>query len=127
MKIHLPDNGHHWLLGMRIDVRSCRKAVSDIMRWSKQPSSSKYVCLANVHMCMEAYDDHVFRDVVNNADLVLPDGIPLVWFLHLYKHDAATQVRGTDLLMMTCSEAARNGTPIGLYGGTPPSLQNYIL
>ncbi len=124
MKLQPLKHRYHRLLGMRIDVRSCREAVSDIMKWSEHQSSGKYVCLANVHMCMEGYDDHAFRGVVNNADLVLPDGIPLVWFLHLYGFDATTQVRGTDLLMMTCREAMKRATPIGLYGGTPSSLHD---
>ena len=38
---------------------------------------SSYICVANVHMCIEAYDDAEFQNIVNNADLVTPDGMPL--------------------------------------------------
>jgi transposase len=34
-------------------------------------------------MVMEAYDDAEFRQIVNAADLVTPDGMPLVWMMRL--------------------------------------------
>src|SRR3989304_4322525 len=42
---------------------------------------SRYVCVATAHMVMEAYDSAEFREIVNGADLVTPDGMPLVWGL----------------------------------------------
>src|SRR5690606_10458617 len=36
-----------------------------------------YVACANVHMTMEAVEDPAFAEVVNAADLVVPDGKPL--------------------------------------------------
>lgn len=84
-----------------------------------------YVCLSNVHMCMEAYDSPEFNRVVNNADLVVPDGMPLVWALKALGEESAAQVRGADLLLHTCEKAEKNGIPIGLYGGTPESLLDF--
>ena len=39
------------------------------------------VCVATVHMAMEAFDDPGFRRIVNSADRVTPDRMPLVWSL----------------------------------------------
>ena len=39
-----------------------------------------YVCVAATHLIMEAYDSATLRRV-NSADLVTPDGRPLVWAL----------------------------------------------
>ena len=46
-------------------------------------SSGGYVCLANVHMCMEAYDDPAFAHLLSQAQLVLADGrrVPALAFL----------------------------------------------
>ena len=84
-----------------------------------------YVCVSNVHMCMEAFDDPVFCQVVNEADLVVPDGMPLVWGLKLLGHAKASQVRGSDLLLYLCGEAEKAGIAIGLYGGTEDSLTDF--
>jgi UDP-N-acetyl-D-mannosaminuronic acid transferase (WecB/TagA/CpsF family) len=37
--------------------------------------------MANMHMAMEKFDPGAFRRLVNGADLVTMDGVPLVWGL----------------------------------------------
>jgi N-acetylglucosaminyldiphosphoundecaprenol N-acetyl-beta-D-mannosaminyltransferase len=74
-------------------------------------------------MTMEAFDSSEFQRVVNGADLVTPDGRPLVWALRSLGVKDATQVRGTDLTTHVVERAARERVPIGLYGGTPELLQ----
>jgi len=74
---------------------------------------------------MEAFDSPEFRRVVNGADLVTPDGRPLVWALRSLGVKEATQVRGTDLTTRVVERAAREGLPIGLYGGTPELLETF--
>ena len=34
---------------------------------------SSYVCISNVHMTIEAYQNKLFSEVVNNADIATPD------------------------------------------------------
>ncbi|WP_228856232.1 WecB/TagA/CpsF family glycosyltransferase [Desulfomarina profundi] len=74
---------------------------------------------------METFDIPEFKTVVNNADLVVPDGVPLVWALKALGEKTATQVRGSDLLLHLCRESEKSGIPIGLYGGTPDSLNDF--
>jgi N-acetylglucosaminyldiphosphoundecaprenol N-acetyl-beta-D-mannosaminyltransferase len=76
-------------------------------------------------MTMEAFDSSEFQRVVNGADLVTPDGRPLVWALRSLGIKDATQVRGTDLTTHVVERAARERVPIGLYGGTPELLQRF--
>jgi N-acetylglucosaminyldiphosphoundecaprenol N-acetyl-beta-D-mannosaminyltransferase len=75
---------------------------------------------------MEAFDSSAFQRVVNGADLVTPDGRPLVWALRSLGVRDATQVRGTDLTTHVVERAAREGIPIGLYGGTPDLLKTFV-
>jgi N-acetylglucosaminyldiphosphoundecaprenol N-acetyl-beta-D-mannosaminyltransferase len=75
---------------------------------------------------MEAFDSPEFRRVVNGADLVTPDGRPLVWALKGLGVKDAFQVRGTDLTSQVVERAARKGVPIGLYGGTPDLLEVFV-
>ena len=81
-----------------------------------------YICAANVHMCMEAYDDLDFRQVVNGADLIVPDGRPLVWAQRLLGYSNAQQLRGMDLMLALCEQSARVGTPVGFYGASSELL-----
>jgi N-acetylglucosaminyldiphosphoundecaprenol N-acetyl-beta-D-mannosaminyltransferase len=74
-------------------------------------------------MCMETYDCPNFRQAVNQADLVVPDGRPLVWALQLLGYKNATQVLGYDLMLKLFQAAELNNIPIGFYGSTDEALE----
>lgn len=113
------------ILGMRVDVTSVTDAVARIDAWlaDQAVKRGRYVCVANVHMCMETHDSPAYRSVVNGADLVVPDGRPLVWAQRLLGSDAARHLRGEDLLHAVCAHAARRETSVGFYGATPDVLE----
>jgi N-acetylglucosaminyldiphosphoundecaprenol N-acetyl-beta-D-mannosaminyltransferase len=81
------------------------------------------VCVATVHMVMEAWDDPDYRALVNGADLVTPDGVPLVWALRALGAAGATRVYGPRLTEILCERAAGCGVPVGFYGGAPEVLE----
>lgn len=112
------------ILGMRVDATSYEDASEQVVRCAGGGESA-YVCLANVHMTMESYDSEKFQRVVNGADLVVPDGVPLVWALRALGEKDATQVRGADLVMRVAERAAEEGIPVGLYGGTPGTIRDF--
>ncbi|AKG21128.1 WecB/TagA/CpsF family glycosyltransferase [Calothrix sp. 336/3] len=115
---------HRYILGMRVDATSYQDATERIIDWAKAGKRG-YVCAANVHMTMEVYDHPLFKQVVNNADLVTPDGVPLVWALNALGVKNASRVYGPNLTLDVCEAAAKHGVPIGLYGGTPESLSAF--
>lgn len=119
------DRRYQTILTMPVDVTSYPLAVPWVIE-AARTGLAKYVCVANVHMCMESFDSPAFRQVVNNADLVTPDGRPLVWALRLLGERTASQVRGSDLLLRVCAEAEKQHISIGLYGGTPESLHDFL-
>jgi N-acetylglucosaminyldiphosphoundecaprenol N-acetyl-beta-D-mannosaminyltransferase len=114
-----------FVLGARVDATSYEDASQRVVRWAIEQRSA-YVCVATVHMNMEAYDFPAFRRVMNEADLVTPDGRPLVWALKALGVRDASQVRGTDLTTHVVERAARENIPIGLYGGTPDLLESFV-
>lgn len=113
------------VVSMRVDATSYDDASRRVVRWA-QEGLSAYVCVASVHMVMEAFDSPKFRRVVNGANLVTPDGRPLVWALKGLGARDAAQVRGTDLTTSVIERAARENVPIGLYGGTPELLESFV-
>jgi N-acetylglucosaminyldiphosphoundecaprenol N-acetyl-beta-D-mannosaminyltransferase len=119
------DTTNRMILKMPVAVTSCEEVVQSVIGACSE-NSGKYVCVANVHMCMESYDNLEFRQVVNKADLVIPDGMPLVWALRLLGEKQAYHVRGSDLLLKVCAKAEKFNIPIGLYGGTADSLRDFI-
>jgi N-acetylglucosaminyldiphosphoundecaprenol N-acetyl-beta-D-mannosaminyltransferase len=105
------------ILGMRVDATSYADASRRIMRWAAI-GESRYVCVAAVNNVMHAYDDPAFGDVMNDADLVTPDGMPLVWGLRRLGIPSATRVYGPDLMPRLLTEAQARGIPVGFLGGS---------
>jgi N-acetylglucosaminyldiphosphoundecaprenol N-acetyl-beta-D-mannosaminyltransferase len=104
------------ILGMRVDATSYPHAAQEILRWARR-GESRYVCVATVNNVIEAYDDPDYRAIIEDADLVTPDGMPLVWGLRLLGVPGATRVYGPDLTPVVCRLAAEQGVPVGFYGG----------
>jgi len=111
------------VLGMHVDAGTYRSTVDGIMGWAGEPTPRpRYVCCANVHMTMESYDSPEFRGVVNGADLVTSDGMPLVWMLRRLGVPGAEQVNGPTLTLAVCEAAATQGVKVGFYGGSEQVL-----
>ena len=113
------------ILGMRVDATSYSDATKRILNWASS-GESRYVCVANVHMVMESYDSPIFKKIVNQADLITPDGTPLVWALRFLGISNATRVYGPTLTLHLCQAASEQGVPIALYGGTDDSLDSFV-
>jgi N-acetylglucosaminyldiphosphoundecaprenol N-acetyl-beta-D-mannosaminyltransferase len=114
-----------YILGMRVDQVTLENAAQQITQWSEK-QESRYICVSNVHMCMEAYDNCTYQRVVNSADLVVPDGKPLIISSRLLGNTPIEQVRGADLTRKLLSISNMSRLTIGLYGGTPEALQKMV-
>jgi N-acetylglucosaminyldiphosphoundecaprenol N-acetyl-beta-D-mannosaminyltransferase len=101
-------------------------AISDyeeVLDWMEAmiaTNSRGYVTAAAVNLVMLAQEEPDTLAATLAATLAVPDGMPLVWALHALGHDRATRVYGPDLMAGFCARAARNGTPMYLYGGRHP-------
>jgi hypothetical protein len=107
---------------MRVDATSYPHAAQEILRGTRQ-GESRYVCVATVNNVIQAHGDHDYGAIMEAADLVTPDGMPLVWGLRLLGVAAATRVYGPDLTPVVCQLASEHGVSIGFYGGTPDTLE----
>jgi len=109
------------ILGMRVDCTHYAEAVELICELSRGDRGAS-VCVATVHMVMEAYDDPSYRRLVNAADLVTSDGVPLVWCLRLLGLSRAERVYGPTLTPKLCAKAEATGRRVGFLGGTDETL-----
>lgn len=85
--------------------------------------SSSYVCVANVHMTIEAWQNPDFAAVVNGADIATPDGMPLAKSLKLLYGIDQERVAGMDLMPDLIAEAGKRGLSLFFYGSTDAVLQ----
>ncbi len=113
------------ILGVRVDPTYYTAALAQVFSWSTR-QESRYVCFANVHMLMEAHDSPEYNRVINSADLVTPDGMPLVWMMRLKGRRRQERVYGPTLMLHVLESAARENIPIGFYGSSPEVLQRLL-
>ena len=118
VELHLPALNSRFILGTRTDSTSYSDATTRVLAWANT-RESRYVCVSNVHVTMESYDSTEYRAIVNGADLVTADGMPLVWALRLFGVAGATRVYGPTLTVHVLERAALVGVPVGFYGASP--------
>ena len=114
------------VISMDVDVINLSSALGQVEVFANKPQGA-YVCVSNVHMCMEVFDSAEFESVVNNADLVIPDGRPLSWAQKLLGYKDAEQVRGQDIMNAICEQSGTKKLNIGLYGGSSDELLKQVI
>lgn len=113
------------IVGTRVDGTNYAGAIEQIASWARE-GRSRYVCVSTVHMVMEGHDDPAYQAIVNGADLVTSDGMPLVWSLRMLGVRHAERVYGPDLTPLFCERAAAEGIPVGFYGSSPEVLEAMV-
>ncbi len=110
--------GLEWgrVIGLPVTVGNPTSVGREILRLSRERVGGQ-VCVANVHMLVEARRDPALRHVLEEAALVVSDGKPLAWQLRRHGFAHAEQVRGPDLTVSLCEQAAAAGLPVYFYGG----------
>ena len=76
-----------------------------------------YVVAINVDVVMKIENDSYLKQVVDNADMVLVDGKPLVWISKLHGKPLKAKISGSDLVPLLCKVAAQKNYTIFIIGG----------
>ena len=99
------------------------KIVENIFELAEQKQSS-YVCFANVHMVMESYKDKAFNQLLNEADIVSPDGRPVSVYMRIFDGVKQDRVPGMDVVPAIMDKANREGgKSVYFYGSTDDVLE----
>jgi len=106
------------VLGVGVHAVSLARAVRLIEDRAKA-SQKGYVCVTGVHGVMEAGRDSLFREVLDHAFLVVPDGMPTVWVGRMQGYKQIERVFGPDLMTELCCRSPVTGLTHFLYGGKP--------
>ena len=104
-----------YVIGLPVTALPFESQMTLILEWAKL-RLSKAVCIANVHMLVEAYRDTDFASVLQAADMVTPDGMPLVWMLKLLGSPKQDRVAGLDVLQALYDRATTAGVQVFFLG-----------
>jgi len=89
--------------------------IQTILKWAIA-QESRTVCVANVHMLMEAHWNPDFANVLKNSDMVTPDGMPLVWMMRRMGSRYQDRVAGMDIFVETCQHAQTHNISVFFVG-----------
>ena len=102
-------------LSIKIDNVTMEEAIERIFQLIDMNKNS-YVVTPNVDHLVKLEEDKEFQDVYRDADLVLTDGMPLIWISKLIKSPIKEKVSGSDIFPKVCSRAAKEGKTLFLLG-----------
>lgn len=102
-------------LNTEVDNLTIYEAVEKIEQLilNRKPS---YVVTPNVDHIVKLETDKEFQQVYREADLILTDGMPLIWISKIKKTPIKEKVSGSDLFPEVCKLAAQKGYSIFLLG-----------
>ena len=106
------------VLGVHVSAICMDDAIATISEWiaRKEPN---YVCVRDVNGVMESDRDGTLKAINNQAGMVTPDGMPLVWLAHAKGQKHVRRVYGPDLMLEVFKESESRQWTHYLYGGRP--------
>ncbi len=108
------------VLGQSVAVTTYRQAYEQVETWARAADRAYLVEAANVHTIAMARHDPEFGQVMRAFDVLLPDGMPLVWAINRsLGKPLETRVYGPEL-MLRCMDWSREAGDLGhyLFGST---------
>lgn len=106
----------HSFFNIRLDVLSRAEALENCRRFLTGERCHT-VCFLNAHCFNVAQDDPAYADVINEADLLLNDGIGVKLAARAAGIRVRDNLNGTDLIPQILRQAAAQDAPVFLLGG----------
>jgi N-acetylglucosaminyldiphosphoundecaprenol N-acetyl-beta-D-mannosaminyltransferase len=106
------------VLGVRVHAVQMADAIAQLRAWIRNRETGRYVAVTGMHGVAESRQDRYFRKILNTADLVVPDGMPLVWLGRWHRYSLRQRVTGSELMATFCRETGPLCRHF-FYGGAP--------
>jgi N-acetylglucosaminyldiphosphoundecaprenol N-acetyl-beta-D-mannosaminyltransferase len=106
------------ILGVRVDAVQIPDVVKQMEDWIADGQTCHYVAFTGMHGVSEANKNSKFKNILNSADLVVADGMPLVWLGRLNGMALTRRVSGPELMETFCRETGSRYRHF-FYGGAP--------
>lgn len=107
------------VLGIGVDVLQIPNAVDQMSRWIDGAEAGRYVAVTGMHGMVESYRNPRMKRALRAADLVVPDGMSLVWLGRWNGFRLRRRVYGPELMWEFCRKTRHRGFRHFLFGGLP--------
>jgi N-acetylglucosaminyldiphosphoundecaprenol N-acetyl-beta-D-mannosaminyltransferase len=111
------------LAGVDIDPVTQDQAIEHIIH-SLASGRGGWAITSNLDQLRLCHDQPHLREMYQRAELVLPDGMPLLWAAQVQGTPLPERVAGSELIFTLTAAAARADRSVYLLGGNPCSADN---
>ncbi len=109
-------------MGLGFDALDESEVVDTVLQ-ALTVGTGGWLCPVNVDVLRQCMAADELRALVSNADLVLPDGMPLLWAARIQGTPFPARVSGSSLIWTLSDAAARSSRSVFLLGGNPGTAE----
>lgn len=111
------------IFSYKVSTDSKEGCVERILDWMASGDKGRYFVCANPHSLEVAREDRIFHEAIQNADLVVPDGVGIVLASRILGGKIRERVTGSDIFggLSSAMNRARKGSVFFL-GSTEANL-----
>jgi N-acetylglucosaminyldiphosphoundecaprenol N-acetyl-beta-D-mannosaminyltransferase len=111
------------LLDVNVSAVSIPLAVQIILEWIAAKTRT-YVCVAPVSTLVDCQKNADYKKVVNQAGMVTPDGMPVVWMGRMSGNRVIERTYGPDLMLAVAEAGLAQDVRHFWYGGQSSTLKS---
>jgi len=104
------------VLGVPVDAITYIQWMKQIHEWVRHGQHVHHVCTVNPEFIMVAQNDPIFYNILQRADLCVPDGVGLLWATRHLGHPVPERVTGSDGVPLMAQYAAKYGWKLFFLG-----------
>lgn len=112
------------LLGSPFDRIDMQSTVDQCMAWCQGPRKSHIVITLNAALLCTMRRDGELRAACRSGDLIVADGVPVVWASRLAGVPLPERVAGVDLTARLLAEGASRGLSVYFLGARPEVVRS---
>jgi N-acetylglucosaminyldiphosphoundecaprenol N-acetyl-beta-D-mannosaminyltransferase len=113
----------HLVGGLRFHHITMQRTLDLLDHWIHE-GTPRHICLANAYTIAFCRRNPEMTDLINHADLVLADGMSIVWGARWVGVKFPERVAGPDLMERLCAQAAQRGRRVFLLGSSTETLSD---
>jgi N-acetylglucosaminyldiphosphoundecaprenol N-acetyl-beta-D-mannosaminyltransferase len=92
------DLKEHYAFGIKFNLLSMSELIN-IIDYNIKNNKKTNIVVVNVFVLVMCQKDEKFKQIINNADIITIDGMPILWILKLFKYDVKEKLSGPDIFI----------------------------
>ena len=96
------------MLDIRFNAVKQEQLLEEVFRNIEEKKRTS-IMFVNVDVAIKAEKDELLKQALNESEMVLADGMPIIWISKLFKTPLPEKISGSDFVPELCRMAAQKG------------------